>query len=63
MAHFRKNDEWAYMSGCKTFCINPENVDIMNREKWNKVVFNVDNLLDILHIIEPNQKENKEFIK
>jgi len=45
------NDEWAYLSGCHTICINPENAEISNKNKWHQTIENVTNLKDILPTI------------
>ena len=40
------NDEWAYKSGAKTLCVNPDEADCQNSTIWNKVIY-TDNLLDL----------------
>lgn len=43
------NDEYVYLSGCKTICINPTNkTDFNNRTIWHQVVHDTTNLVDIL---------------
>lgn len=57
------NDEWAHSAGCHTICINPENADENNNQKWNKVYKNVTHLSQIfshLDIFDKNQFEEKE---
>ncbi len=58
------NDEWAYKSGCKTICINPENTDINNSNVWHKVRKNVTNINEILPDIinEFSSKNEKTLI-
>ena len=46
------NDEWAYLSGCNTICINPEETDHTNSAKWHIVIDNVTNLTEILKFIK-----------
>lgn len=53
------NDEWAYTSGCKTICINPDKADTENNKKWNVVIDKLENLNKILNII---QEKNDKFI-
>lgn len=45
------NDQWAYLSGCKTICVNPDTDTAENKTMWHKCINNVDNLLDILPYI------------
>jgi len=40
------NDEWAYTSGAKTLCVNPDRANSENPKIWNKVVY-TDNLLTL----------------
>jgi len=40
------NDEWVYMSGAKTICVNPDNANHKDTKIWNKVI-KTDNLLDL----------------
>ena len=42
------NDEFAHKSGCKTICINPDGTDISNNTIWNKNIFELTNLAQIL---------------
>lgn len=49
------NDEWAYKSGAKTVCINPDMADISNTEKWNTIIY-TDNLVDLLEIVNNQNK-------
>ena len=51
-----ENDEWAYLSGCKTICLNPyEGTDSTNTTKWHKVI-KTKNLTDLLpEILEENE--------
>ena len=49
------NDEYVYLSGCKTICINPaKNTNHTNNEIWHKVIDNTSNMKDILKYIEHN---------
>ncbi|MBR2969857.1 MAG: HAD-IB family phosphatase [Clostridia bacterium] len=41
------NDEWVYLSGAKTICVNPDKTDINNNKIWNKIVY-TENLLDLI---------------
>lgn len=45
------NDEWAYLSGCKTICINPEDTDSTNTNMWHFRKENVKTLTEILPFI------------
>lgn len=45
------NDEWAYLSGCRTLCINPEDTCSANRSVWHKAVDNMTDLKEILPFI------------
>lgn len=42
------NDEFAHKSGCKTICINPDGTDVSNNTVWNKNVYDLNNLAQIL---------------
>ena len=53
------NDEWAYTTGCKTICINPEKTDANNSKIWHTTLERLDNLKQILPLIVKN--EEKEF--
>lgn len=46
------NDEWAYLSGCKTICVNPDNVDVNNKLKWNIVFRNLNDLEDLIPVFK-----------
>ena len=35
------NDEWAYESGCRTICINPDDTDSSNETKWHMTLNNI----------------------
>ena len=54
------NDEWAHLSGCKTICINPENTDSSNTNKWHKSLDNVSNLTDILPLLGINTPQSEK---
>ncbi len=56
------NDEWAYLSGCHTICINPENAETSNKSKWHTTIDNVNDLRDVLPFIidKKELKENNE---
>lgn len=56
------NDEWAYLSGCHTICINPENAETNNKDKWHSAIDNVEDLREILPSIINDTfiKENNE---
>lgn len=45
------NDEWAYKSGCKTICINPDDTNHNDKNKWHKSITNIDNINDLLPLI------------
>lgn len=51
------NDEWAYLSGCHTICINPEDAEVSNKSKWHITIDNVNDLRDILPYIINTIKE------
>lgn len=38
------NDQWAYLSGCKTICINPDTASVDDKTKWHKRINKVNNL-------------------
>jgi phosphoserine phosphatase len=43
------NDEYVYLSGCKTICINPsDNTNHQDNKIWHKVIYNTTNMKDIL---------------
>ncbi len=42
------NDEWAYLSGCRTLCINPDDAEKSNSTKWHIVLNDVSDLKQIL---------------
>ena len=46
------NDEWAYLSGCNTICINPKNIEKTNYIKWHMVIENLTDLQQILKFIK-----------
>lgn len=52
------NDEWAYLSGCHTICINPENAETNNKNKWHTTIDNVDDLRDVLPLITKEKENN-----
>lgn len=52
------NDEWAYTTGCKTICINPDKAESDNKTKWNVLFEKLDNLKQILPLII-NQEDDK----
>lgn len=41
------NDEWVYLTGCKTICINPDKTNHTNRQIWNDSFNNVSNIQEI----------------
>ena len=45
------NDEWAYLTGCNTVCINSDDADQTNTTKWHKSL-SVNNLTELLEILE-----------
>lgn len=46
------NDQYAYLSGCRTLCINPEkNVNVNNKKIWNEHVEKINNLRDLTYKI------------
>jgi len=46
------NDEWAYLSGCNTICINPEETEHTNSNKWHQVIYNLTDLKEILKFVK-----------
>ena len=46
------NDLWAYQSGVKTICINPDNASEENREIWHCLISNTESLSSILKYID-----------
>ena len=46
------NDRFAYLSGCRTLCINPQLVDTTNKEVFNYCIPCLENLKEILPYIE-----------
>ena len=56
------NDEWVHKSGCKTICINPQNAEITNKEKWKKVYFDVTDLRQIFQEKSNDKTTKKEDI-
>ena len=42
------NDEWVFKSGCKTICINPDNIDSNNKNVWHVEIPYLNNLTQIL---------------
>lgn len=58
------NDEWAYKSGCRTICINPEDTCSEDRTVWNDVIYNMTDLRQLLPIIlQKNQAKKTEEIE
>ena len=45
------NDEWAYQSGCKTLCVNPDKTDGQDTKKWHYCIEKMQNMTEILPII------------
>lgn len=45
------NDEWAYTTGCKTICINPDKTDGSDSKVWHTTIEKLDNLKHILPFI------------
>lgn len=41
------NDEYVYMSGCQTLCINPHNTDVYNTTKWHHYIEKASTVLGI----------------
>lgn len=46
------NDDWAYLSGCNTICVNPDEAEHTNETKWHKVLENLTDLQEILQFIK-----------
>lgn len=46
------NDQFAYMSGAKTLCINPKLTDISNTKIWNNCIHSCGDLSEILDFIK-----------
>lgn len=46
------NDRFAYLSGCRTLCINPQLVDTTNKEVFNYCIPCLENLKEVLPYIE-----------
>lgn len=55
------NDEWAYTTGCKTICINPDKAESDNKTKWHIVIEKLENLKQILPLILNSKNEEKSF--
>ncbi|MBO5888614.1 MAG: HAD family hydrolase [Clostridia bacterium] len=55
------NDEWAYTTGCKTICINPDKTDGNNKTKWHKLIEKLENLKQILPFILNSKDEEKSL--
>lgn len=52
------NDEWAYKTGCKTICINPDHkADANNSKVWHNKIEKLDNLTQILPLIISSEEE------
>lgn len=45
------NDEWVYLSGCNTICINPSNADYSNKTIWHKTLQYTASLTELLPVI------------
>ena len=45
------NDKWAHLAGCHTICINPENADEDDKNKWHETLLEVDDLRQILPLL------------
>ncbi len=54
------NDEWAYLSGCHTICINPDGANFEDNTKWHAVVDNVTDLEQIMPFINAEQDQEIE---
>ena len=49
------NDEYVYLSGCKTICINPsKNTNYSNNDIWHNLIKDTTNMLDILKLMDIN---------
>ena len=46
------NDEWVYLSGCKTLCINPDKTDCNDKTKWHHAIEHLSNLQEILSVLD-----------
>lgn len=46
------NDEWAYLAGCHTICINPDGANYEDSTKWHKVIENITDLSQILPLLD-----------
>lgn len=46
------NDQFAYISGARTICINPQSTDITNVEMWNRCIIECRDLTEILLFLE-----------
>lgn len=47
------NDEYVYLSGCKTICINPtKNTNYSNSDIWHNLINNTTDMKDILKFID-----------
>ncbi len=46
------NDEWAYMSGCITLCVNPDKTDCKDNKKWHYYIENMKSLEEILPYVK-----------
>ena len=50
------NDEYVYLSGCHTICINPsKNTNHKNKEIWHNVIKDSENMKDILRYLDINK--------
>jgi HAD superfamily phosphoserine phosphatase-like hydrolase len=45
------NDVFVYTSGAVTLCVNPNDADSTNRKKWHNVIYDMQNLEEILKYI------------
>ena len=45
------NDDWAYKSGARTLCVNPNNTDYTNAKKWHSLLMEMTNLKEIIPFI------------
>lgn len=57
------NDEWAFQSGCKTLCINPDGTNSENKTIWHDEIGNLTNLKQILPKVNNITKIDKEIVK
>lgn len=46
------NDKYAYRSGAKTLCVNPDKTDISDTMIWNSCIEDCKNLMDVLRYIK-----------